>query len=102
MKTKTVLLKKVEINKLKKEFLLWKFNTQNTQISKTVTFKGHVDALVFIARITVHAQVMNHHPEINFTYRTVKITLCTHELKGLSKLDVELARKIDKLKTVDK
>ncbi len=97
MKKKVTPLTKKEILKLKKSLPLWTFNKKETEISRTYTTKTHIDALVLIARITVHAQVLNHHPEIIFSYAKLKITLTTHDVKGLSKLDLELATQIDLL-----
>ena len=95
MKTKNVLLKKVELKKLAKVLPSWTLNTKETELSQSMTFENHLNALVYIARITVHAQVLNHHPEIVFTYKKLKIKLTTHELKGISSLDVEFAKRID-------
>lgn len=93
-----VALKKTETTKLLKSLSLWQVNPKNTILFKTVTFKNHIDALVFIARITVHAQVMDHHPDIEFSYKKVKVSVTSHEVKGLTKQDFELAKKIDALK----
>jgi 4a-hydroxytetrahydrobiopterin dehydratase len=38
---------------------------------------------------------MDHHPEWNNVYSVVEITLITHECKGLSIKDVEMAEKMD-------
>jgi 4a-hydroxytetrahydrobiopterin dehydratase len=91
---KKLLLNKKEIAKALKKLPDWSANPKETAITHTRTFKNHIDALVFIARITVHAQVLGHHPEILFTYAKVKITLTTHDAKGLTKKDFELADKI--------
>ena len=40
---------------------------------------------------------MNHHPEWFNVYKTVRVTLTTHDVGGLSDLDVTLAQKMDKL-----
>lgn len=96
MKT-TPLLKVKEIEKALKNLPQWSSNAKQTSITHTRTFKNHIDALVFIARITVNAQVANHHPEIVFTYNKVKVTLTTHEAKGLTKKDIDLALRISNL-----
>jgi len=90
-------LSKSEIAKQLKKVVAWSTNSKGTQIVKSATFDNHIDALVFIARITVHAQVLNHHPDINFSYKKVKVTLTTHEVKGLSAIDFEMAKRIDSL-----
>lgn len=80
----------------------WSVNPKGTVLTHTRQFKNHIDALVFIARITVLAQVADHHPDITFTYKKVKLSLTTHDLKGLSKKDIDLAKKINGIKEVDK
>jgi 4a-hydroxytetrahydrobiopterin dehydratase len=91
---KKLLLNKKEIAKAIKKLPDWSTNPKETAITHTRTFKNHIDALVFIARVTVHAQVLLHHPEILFTYSKVRITLTTHDAKGLTAKDFELANKI--------
>jgi 4a-hydroxytetrahydrobiopterin dehydratase len=39
---------------------------------------------------------LNHHPEWSNVYRTVKVRLTTHDAGGLTKLDVDLAKRMDK------
>jgi len=38
---------------------------------------------------------MNHHPEICHSYTTVKIEMTTHDVGGISELDLRLAKKLD-------
>jgi 4a-hydroxytetrahydrobiopterin dehydratase len=38
---------------------------------------------------------MNHHPEWFNVYRTVDVTLSTHDAGGLTRRDVELAQRMD-------
>ena len=97
MKKESILLKKSDKAKRLKNVPLWTLCAKETAITRTFLFKSHVDALIFIARITVHAQVQNHHPEILFTYGKVKVTLSTHDVKGLTQKDFALAEKIDAL-----
>lgn len=92
---KTALLKKTELTKKLKALKEWSLNTKGTFISRTFTFKDHINALVFIARATVHAQVLDHHPDIEFTFKKVKVTLTSHDLKGLTQKDIDLAERID-------
>lgn len=80
-----------------KKLTLFEPNKSETKLTAVFTFDDHVAALVFIARITVHAEVQHHHPEITFTHAKVKVAITTHELKGLTKKDITLAQKIEKL-----
>jgi 4a-hydroxytetrahydrobiopterin dehydratase len=75
----------------------WKLLQKRSVLSKEFIFDKHVDGLIFIARITVHAQVQNHHPDLEYSYKKVTVTLTTHEAKGITELDIEFAKKIQKL-----
>ncbi|HEX6651284.1 MAG TPA: 4a-hydroxytetrahydrobiopterin dehydratase [Thermoleophilaceae bacterium] len=57
-------------------------------------FKGSVD---FVNRITPEAEGMNHHPDLEISWSTVKVTITTHSEGGLTDGDFELARRIDAL-----
>lgn len=92
------LLTKTELKKGMKKLPDWSVNPKETQLYKTFTFKKHVDALIFIARITVHAEVQQHHPDIEYSYAKVKVKLTTHDVKGLTKKDFVLAEKIESLR----
>ncbi len=87
-------LTKNELKKALRSLEDWSLNPKGSALVCVLTFKNHIDALVFIARITVNAQVLDHHPEILFTYKKVKVTLTTKEVKGITQKDIELARRI--------
>jgi 4a-hydroxytetrahydrobiopterin dehydratase len=42
------------------------------------------------------AEKLDHHPEWSNVYKTVQITLSTHDAGGLTELDVKLAEAADK------
>lgn len=41
------------------------------------------------------AEKMNHHPEWSNVYKHVTVNLTTHDVSGISELDIELAKKLD-------
>lgn len=92
-------LTKKELQKLADNTLGWKLSTGDTKLVKTFTFEKHIDALIFIARLTVHTELLQHHPTILFTHQTVKITLTTYEQKLLTKQDLALLSRIEKTHT---
>jgi 4a-hydroxytetrahydrobiopterin dehydratase len=48
-----------------------------------------------MTRVALAAEAMNHHPEWSNVWNKVVIDLNTHSVKGISKLDFELAAKIN-------
>ena len=48
-----------------------------------------------MTKIAFWAEKINHHPEWFTVYRPVKVVLTTHDVQGLSSLDLELAAKMD-------
>lgn len=48
-----------------------------------------------MTRCALAAEKMDHHPEWSNVYKTVEVTLTTHDAGGLSALDFELARKMN-------
>jgi 4a-hydroxytetrahydrobiopterin dehydratase len=57
-------------------------------------FEGSVD---FVNRLTPEAEEMNHHPDLEISWKTVTVTVSTHSEGGLTDNDFELARRIDAL-----
>ena len=57
-------------------------------------FKGSVD---FVNRLTPEAEDMNHHPDLEISWKTVTVTITTHSQGGLTDNDFELARRIEAL-----
>jgi 4a-hydroxytetrahydrobiopterin dehydratase len=55
-------------------------------------FKGSVD---FVNRITPLAEEMNHYPDLEISWSTVKVKLSTDIEGGLTTNDFDLAAKID-------
>ena len=61
-------------------------------------FKDFSEAFSFMTRVALLAEAKQHHPNWSNVYNRVTIELTTHDLGGLSNLDVELARSIDALR----
>ena len=49
-----------------------------------------------MSRVAMMAEKLDHHPEWSNVYKTVEVTLTTHDAGGLSDLDVKMARFMDK------
>lgn len=66
-------------------------------IQKTFQFKNFTRAFGWMTQVAIVAEKMDHHPEWSNVYRTVEVTLATHDVGGLSTLDITLAQKMDRL-----
>ena len=75
----------------------WNWVEGRDAICKTYTFRNFIEAFGWMTRVALWAEKLNHHPEWSNVYRTVDVILITHDVDGLSALDVKLARKMDDL-----
>jgi 4a-hydroxytetrahydrobiopterin dehydratase len=67
------------------------------RLTKTVTCDSFLGALAFVGAVGRLAEEANHHPDIDIRYRRVTMALTTHDSGGLTQLDIDLARAIDKV-----
>ena len=75
----------------------WEVGKTRDDLTKTFKFKNFIEAFGFMTRAALVAEKLNHHPEWSNVYRTVTVTLTTHDCDGLSDLDVKLALRMDEL-----
>ena len=75
----------------------WIMVDDRDAITKTFSFKDFNEAFGFMSRVALIAEKMNHHPESFNVYRTVEVTLSTHDAGGLTELDVQLASVMDRI-----
>jgi 4a-hydroxytetrahydrobiopterin dehydratase len=73
----------------------WKFNGEH--ISKTFKFVDFSEAFAFMTRAALVAEQMNHHPEWSNVYNRVTVNLSTHDAGGVTELDIEFAKRLEKL-----
>lgn len=73
----------------------WSLVDGRDAISKRFVFSDFNTAFGWMTRVAMVAEHMNHHPEWFNVYKTVEVTLTTHDVEGLSHLDVALASKMD-------
>ena len=66
-------------------------------IARSYTFSNFIEAFGFMSRAALVAEKMGHHPEWFNVYKTVEVTLSTHDAGGLTTLDTTLAARMDAL-----
>ncbi|MER8481590.1 4a-hydroxytetrahydrobiopterin dehydratase [Mesorhizobium sp. M1322] len=74
----------------------WSLAKDGDSIARTFTFRNFSEAFAFMTRVALAAEKMDHHPDWSNVYKTVNVTLNTHDAGGLTALDFELAKKMDR------
>lgn len=64
-------------------------------IVRTYRFADFNTAFGFMARAALMAERLDHHPEWSNVYNRVEVTLTTHDVGGVTALDLELALFMD-------
>jgi 4a-hydroxytetrahydrobiopterin dehydratase len=75
----------------------WQMVEGRDAITKRFVFDDFNAAFGWMTRVALVAEHMGHHPEWFNVYKTVDVTLSTHDIGGLSNLDVALATKMDRM-----
>lgn len=68
-------LKKYNESSEKKELFSW--IEEDDKLKKSIEFVDFNEALNFIKKLGIVCESMNHHPEINWVYNKIKLTLST-------------------------
>ena len=92
---KTTLLDQNEINLISQRLPDWE--KKGNKLMREFKFSNFIEAFGFMTKVAIIAEGLNHHPNWENVYNSVKIELWTHSLNGLSNLDIQLAISIDKL-----
>jgi 4a-hydroxytetrahydrobiopterin dehydratase len=73
----------------------WQEAEDRDAIRKKFLFADFNEAFGWMSRVALAAEKADHHPEWFNVYRTVEVTLATHDAGGLTEKDVALARLMD-------
>lgn len=73
----------------------WK--KEGNTITRTFQFDNFVQSMDFVNKLVEPAEAMQHHPDIEISYNTVKLSLTTHSEGGLTDNDFRMAEKINAL-----
>ncbi len=66
-------------------------------ITRKFVFQDFNAAFGFMTRAALVAEKLDHHPEWFNVYKTVEVTLSTHDAGGVTELDIKLAETMDRL-----
>ena len=75
----------------------WSDAMERDAIFRKFEFKDFNEAFGFMTRAALIAEKHDHHPEWFNVYKTVEVTLSTHDAGGLTDKDIALARAMSKI-----
>jgi len=87
-----------ELDRLAKQIPDWRV-VDGHHVEKTFLTLDFKTALELVNRIGDVAEQEGHHPDLCFGWGSVKVTIFTHKIQGLTESDFILAAKIDRLAT---
>ena len=73
----------------------WHLAKDREAIARRFEFVDFDAAFAFMARVALLAAKMDHHPEWFNVYNKLDVTLATHDEKGVTQKDIELATAMD-------
>ena len=87
---------KLSLDEVLSQLNSWELTKDGREaVFKEFKFTDFKSAFSFMTSIALKSEEAGHHPEWFNVYRTVKVVLTTHDVQGLSSLDLELAAKMD-------
>ena len=74
----------------------WVYN--NGYLEREIEFSKYLDSIEFLNKVAIIAEKQDHHPKLTSNFKSLLIQLTTHDVKGISQKDFQLAKAIDTLK----
>ena len=75
----------------------WALDDSGEALVRSFKFRDFSEAFGFLARVALHAEKVNHHPEFTSVWNRVDFRLTSHDSGGVTERDVRLAEAINLL-----
>ena len=75
----------------------WTYDGARDALTRDLKFKDFSEAFAFMTRVALLAQAADHHPEWSNVYKTVAVTLSTHDAGGVTARDIALAEAMERI-----
>jgi len=69
------------------------------ELTRSYGFPEFLVLVRAVDEIAVVAEAMNHHPDLDIRWRTLRVLLSTHDAGGVTQLDIEMAHRIHEIAT---
>ena len=89
------LLEEDELNTALKRCPEWE--AEKKYIFRMFEFEEFMDGIDFVNSVSEIAEEAQHHPDISIKHTKVTLKLTTHDVGGVTDLDIELAQRVDNL-----
>ena len=90
-------LTNAEITSLREILPDWQVSDDLTSLLIACKFSDFQQAFAFMSEVAEAAEAIDHHPDWRNSHARVNIRLTTHDVGGLTSLDVDLASKISQV-----
>lgn len=74
----------------------WSQAAERDALTKTFSFPDFNAAFGWMTRVALAAEKLDHHPEWFNVYNRVEVILATHDVGGVTELDLTLARSMER------
>jgi 4a-hydroxytetrahydrobiopterin dehydratase len=75
----------------------WTIEEGGKALVRTFKFTDFSEAFGFLARVALHAEKVDHHPEFTNVWNRVDFRLTSHDAGGITERDESLAEAINRL-----
>lgn len=89
-------LDRPDMEKALSELEGWTIAGDGLSICRRFTFRNFSEAFAFMTRVALAAEKLDHHPDWTNVYKTVDVRLNTHDAGGVTALDFELAKRMNR------
>lgn len=89
------LLEEEELTAALKKCPEWEY--EKKQITRTIEFEEFMEGIDFVNDVGEISEEAQHHPDITIKHTKITLKLTTHDVGGVTVLDIQLAQRIDNL-----
>ncbi|SCU89349.1 LANO_0D04566g1_1 [Lachancea nothofagi CBS 11611] len=82
-----------EISQLLLKYPRWKYD--GSKLTRDFTLRDYETTWSFLNQIAMRSHLWGHHPTITTCYNKVNLQLSTHDVGGVSDIDLKLMRRIE-------
>jgi 4a-hydroxytetrahydrobiopterin dehydratase len=75
----------------------WTLSADGGSITRAFAFRNFSEAFAFMTHVALAAEKMDHHPDWSNVYNKVEVRLNTHDAGGLTRLDFDLAGRMNRI-----